>query len=241
MLLKENISTVTHGSEEWKQLRIAKMTASKAYNLTKPKGLTISYIRAKVGESITRVPSEKEIDNDGTRHGILYEAEGIREFAARMGIKLLVTQRAIMAHGSMFSATPDAIWVKSESADGLSYEVSCAEIKCFPTFEHHVEMLECFTPQDVKAADPDVYWQVLFQMVECDCLVGYAVFFHPDFPPDEGRLRIIEFRKMQKDEVNNSYPIVEDLKFLKQRKEMAVAEFNRIKTRIVNPSATAIH
>lgn len=229
MLLKTNISTLTHGSEEWKQLRIAKMTASKAYNLTKPKGITISYIREKVGESITRVPAEKEIETNDTRHGILYEPEAIKEFAAKMGITLLVTQRMIMAPGSMFSATPDAIWVKSESQDGLSYEVSCAEIKCYPTFSHHVEMLECFTPQDVKTADPDVYWQVLFQMVECDCLVGYAVFFHPDFPPDEGRLRIIEFRKMQKSEVNNHYPIVEDLKFLKQRKDMAVAEFNRIK------------
>lgn len=235
MLHKDRISQAIHGSEEWKQLRIGRFTASKAARICQPRGISMSYVREKVGESITRLSAEKEIDTDDTRWGIVYEPEAIRKFAERMGIKMLVTQRAVHESGSMFVSTPDAIWVKNETADKLAYEVSCAEIKCFPTFTHHVEMLECHSSADLRAADPDVYWQVLSHMDKdaCDCLTGYAVFYHPDFPLDKGGLHYIEFKKMLKD-INGTYPIVEDLKFLRQRKEQAMYEFNRIKSLILD-------
>lgn len=231
MLLKSKISNLEFGSEHWKQARISKMTASKASSLCKPRGISMSYIREKVGEAITRVPAEKEIDNDTTRHGILYEPEAIKKFGEKMGIEFLVTQKMICNPESMFSATPDCIWVKRENSDGLSYEVSCGEVKCFPTYSHYVEMAECETPEDVLKADDDVFWQIVAQMVECDCLVGYAIFYHPDFPEDKGGLRIIEFRKMA---------LIDRFKFYMQRRNEAVGEFIRIYRKLTSQSPTVI-
>lgn len=211
------------GSEEWRQARIAKFTASKASSLCKPKGLSISYIREKVGESITRVPADKEVDTDATRWGILYENEAIKKFGELKGVKFLVTQTMICDPDSMFSATPDFIWVQRENSDGLSYEVACGEVKCFPSYSHYVEMAECETPEDVLKADDEVFWQVVGQMSEVDCLVGYAVFYHPDFT--QGGMRVIEFRKAL---------LREKFKFYNERKELAESEFSRVRNKLLN-------
>jgi hypothetical protein len=84
-------------------------------------------------------------------------------------------------------------------------------------------MAECETPEDVLKTDDDVFWQVVGQMSECDCLIGYAVFYHPDF--SKGGLRIIEFRKAL---------LLDKFKFYNQRKLEAQAAFDRIYNKLLN-------
>lgn len=222
MLLKEHITQFLHGSDEWKAQRIAKFTASKAYELCKPKGISIGYIRDKVGEYFTGISSEREIDTSATMHGTAYEPDAIRRFGALKNIDFLITQKMIWEPGSMFSATPDAIWVQSPELSGKGYYVRCAEIKCFPTYRNYIQMATCKTAKDVEKENEEVFYQVIFQMIECDCLVGYAVFYHPDFPPSSA-LRVIEFNQ-------HLDPFVrEKVKLLRDRKIEALKMFNAIK------------
>lgn len=227
MLLKEHISQYQHGTDEWKAQRIAKITASKANLICKPKGISISYIRDKVGEFFTGISSEKEIDNDATKHGNAYEPDALRKFADVKNITYLVTQKLITEPGSNFSCTPDGIWIQSPEPTGKGYNVRTVEIKCFPTFSHHIQMAQCKLPEQVEKEDDQVFYQVIFQMVECDCLIGYAVFYHPDFPPSSA-LRIIEFNQLTDTFVRGK------VKLLKERKVEALKMFNAIKEDMLN-------
>lgn len=221
MLPKENITQFLHGSDEWKAQRISKFTASKAFELCKPKGINISYIRNKVGEAFTGISSEKEIDTAATQWGNAYEPDAIRKFGALKNIDFLITQKMIMAPDSMFSATPDAIWIQSPEPSGKGYNVRCAEIKCYPTYSHYIQMATCKTAKEVEKEDEQVFYQVLFQMLECKCLIGYAVFYHPDFPAASA-LRIIQF-----DRYNDIF-VREKIKLLEQRKAEALVLFGQI-------------
>jgi len=225
MLLKSKITQIEMLSDEWRLQRLFKFTSSKWYLLMGERGLGeqgLTYIRSKVGEFLSGVSSEVEFENDSTRHGNLYEVEGIKEFAKLMKIEFLVLQKLIHEQGSMTSSTPDALWVRKESTDKLSYDVSTIEIKAFQNTAH-VKMAECETPSDIKKAYAPVFWQIIHQMEECDCLTGYAVFYNPNFKV--GGLRVIEFRKAA---------LLDEFRLLKERKKLALETFEKIKNKLLN-------
>lgn len=230
-------------SEHWRQARLSKFTSSNIYKLCNEKGfgeLGMGYIRSRVFESLSGIPSEEEITTKSTVHGLVEEGAFIKSCIIKFGInpKQVVVQKLIYGETEMFASTPDALYCMNVTADDLAYNVEVWEGKAYQPLRH-MEMLEVHTTQELRLANRPMYFQILDQMLNVDCLTGKAIFFHPALPLEKGGLHIIPFRKMEKDEANNRYPIVEDLKFLKQRKEMAVAEFHRIKTRIINPSVTS--
>lgn len=226
MLLKSNITSIESLSDEWFNMRLAKFTSSRKYLLMGEKGISqqgISYIRSRVGEQLTGITSDKDIDNDSTRWGSLYEPDATRKFGEIMKLNFLVTQKLIHKPGTRFSSTPDALWVKSESIDKLSYQVSTLEVKCFPTYDSYIEVACCSNPAELKKVRPDIYWQVLDQMDKCDCLKGYAGFFHPLFKI--GNYRLIEFNKIE---------LAKDFKLLHDRDDLAVKIFDEIRTKLLN-------
>lgn len=241
MLLKSRISNIDMSAgygvnEYWRTVRLAKFTSSNIWKLCSEKGFGetgMSYIRSRVFESLSGIPSETEVNTESTIHGLVEEGSAIYAAINKYGInpKQVVVQKFIYGETDMYGCTPDALYCMNASADDLAWNVEVWEAKCYQAVKH-MEMLEIDSPQELRAVNRPVYFQTLDQMLNVDCLTGKAIFFNPALPEDKGRLHIIPFRKMQKDEVNNRYPIVEDLKFLKQRKEMAVAEFNRIKNKI---------
>ncbi len=232
-------------NEHWRQARLSMFTSSNIWKLCSEKGFGdtgMGYIRSRVFESLSDIPSEQEINTESTIHGLVEEGPGLQAYIKKMGInpKLVVVQKFVYGENPMYGSTPDALFCLSASEDNLSWNVESWEMKCYQCLKH-MENIEAETPQELRAINRPLYFQVLDHMLNVDCLTAKAILFNPALPEDKGGLHVIPFRKMQKDEVNNRYPIVEDLKFLKQRKEMAVAEFNRIKTRIVNPSVPSIH
>lgn len=238
MLSKSNIAKTKIETEAWRQARLGKFTSSEIHFLTGDKFLTegcISYINRKVGEFITDKPATYEINNESMIHGLIHEVKAVQLFCKQMGISFIVCQQLVTIEGTRYGSTPDGIIVHAESTDKLSYNVSTVEVKCPPTYTAYVELALCETPQDVKRANKQYYWQVLDQMLNCDCMKGYFVVYHPDFK--HGNMRIIEFRKMQPTGIEYGkevkFPIVSDINFLQERKKMADARFEEVHQKLV--------
>jgi hypothetical protein len=238
MLLKSKISKIQMLSEEWFEGRLGKFTSSEIHFLMGDKFLTTgcqSYIHRKAGEVLTGKSIKGEIDTDATRWGAAEESNAVKKFAKWAGLDFIICQQLISDDVTPFGSTPDGIIVKGESSDGLKYDVNTVEVKCPPTYTSYVGLALCETPQDLKSGCKIYYWQVLDQMLSCDCLVGYFVAYHPDFK--QGNMRIIEFRKMQevgieyKKEVQ--FPIAKDMKLLAERKQMALEERDRIIQKLI--------
>jgi len=217
MLLKSSISQIVIHSDDWFAGRLAKFTSSEWHFLMGAKGLGdtgLKYIYRKVGEELTGMPCRKEISTEATEHGHLYEPENLLKFGQKMSIDFLVTQKLIVPINSRFGSTPDAIIVLNESVDKLSYNVSTVEAKCPSSYDAYITLWKCKTPDDVKRVDPKYYWQVLHQMMVCDCLKGYLSIYHPFFKA--GQLNIIEFKKID---------LIQDFKLMSERGKLAVEIF----------------
>ena len=223
MLKISNISQIQIHTDEWRQARLAKFTSSMMFTLMGDKMLTgdgVAYLYERVGEEMTGIPASYYVDTPDTRWGLLHENDAIRKFGHHMGVEFLVTQKLITEPGSRFGSTPDALWVKQKYTD--RYEVENAEIKCYPSYTHFIKCVLCETPAELKAVDKKLYWQVLDQMDNCDCMVGYAVLYHPDFKA--GGFKIIKFRKLE---------LMEDFKLLAERKRLAEQKFNELRDRLL--------
>lgn len=223
MLKVENISQIEIHSPEWKQARLAKLTSSMMYTLMGDKMLTekgSAYIYEKVGEEMTGIPANYEVDTTETRHGLIHEPTAILKLGQYLNATFLVTQKFISAPGKRFSSTPDALWVKNKFADG--YEVETGEVKCYPSYSHYIQCVLCDTPEQLKAVDKKLYWQVMDQMDNCDALVGYAALYHPDFRV--GGFKVIKFRMME---------MKDEFKFLRERKSLALKKFDEIRDRLL--------
>jgi len=239
MLPKSKISKIQMLSDEWFEGRLGKFTSSEIHFLMGDKFLTTgcqSYIHRKAGEILTGKSIKGEIDTDATRWGAAEEANAVKKFSKWAGLDFIICQQLISENGSPFGSTPDGVIVKSESSDGTKYDVMTVEVKCPPTYTNYVGLALCETPQDLKFENKIYYYQVLDQMLSCDCLVGYFVAYHPDFK--QGNMRIIEFRKMQETGIEYKkevkFPLVRDMKLLEERKKMAVEERDRIIQKLID-------
>ncbi len=217
MLLKSSITNILIHSEDWFSGRLAKFTSSEWHFLMGAKGLGetgLKYIYRKIGEELTGIPCRKEISTEATEHGHQYEPENLLKFGQKMGIDFLVTQKLIVPVNGRIGSTPDAIWVLNESEDKLSYNVCTVEAKCPPSYDNYIGLWKCKTPADVKKFEPKYYWQVLHQMMVCDCLRGYLSIYHPHFKV--GQLNVIEFRKID---------LVPEFKLMAERSKEALEIF----------------
>lgn len=217
MLKTSHISNIQIYTEEWDKIRLGRFTSSRIFTLMGDKGLTdgaMTYIYHKVGETITgKSTAEDEIiEDENTSWGRDYEPAAIRKFGLSKGIEYLVTEKVIFDPDTIFSSTPDAIWIHGQSVlKANEYNVSTLEVKCPRKYHKFIPLYNCKTPSDLKYFNRTYYWQVIDQMYNCDSSVGYFCCFHPLFP--EGKnMNIIEFRKIE---------LWDDFKKLKDRKEQA--------------------
>jgi len=215
-------------SDEWQQARCGRFTSSNIWKLCGEKGFGetgMSYIRTRVFEAISKVSSEQDIFSSAIAHGLVEEGAALQAFGRDMNLKSIVVQKLIYGKQERTSTTPDALVIRKESTDSLSWDASIVECKALQPASH-IEMVQCETPADVKKAKREHYFQVLDQLEVCDCLDGYLVYYHPSMPLDRGGYRKIHFRKVE---------VREDLKLLNERKLMALKEFDRIYKKLTNP------
>jgi len=230
MLLKSNVTAFSLPSDEWNTERLAKFTSSEIHSLMGEKGIGVggySYIYRKVGEELSGRPAKDDVLTAATAHGNEYELEGLKLFCERKEVPLFdgkypIIQR-LVTNGERFGSTPDGIWVLNESEDGLSYNVRTIEMKCPYSFDGYIKLWKCKTPVEVKKVEPKYYWQILDQMVVCDCLQGFLGVYQPFFKV--GQLNIVEFRKID---------LVPDFKLLIERKNQAVEIFNQVRSELMN-------
>lgn len=233
MLQKNRISGIRVQTDEWKQARAGKFTSSRIVSLMQKKEFAdgfMSYIYQKVGEELTGVPVDEEdslSEINAIRWGLQYEPEALQKFGNKMGLQYLVVQQLITVPGTRFGCTPDGLIIHNESVDQTAYNASTVEVKCFPTYVRYIELVMCKTPAEVKEMNSTVYWQVLDQMDNCDCLKGYLVVYHPNFKA--GNLGIVEFRKID---------LLEEFRFLKDRKAKAILKFDEIRDKMIQLGTT---
>jgi len=224
MLKKESITSIEIHSDAWYAGRLGKFSSSMIHTLMGKTPFTdgaMTYIYERVGEELTGEPAKKEVNTEATMWGLLHENQAIKKFGVSKGLDFLIVQKLIVVPGTRFSCTPDALVVRNDYGD--AYDVSTVEVKCFPSYSHYIECALCDTPQDLKKVDNKVYWQILDQMDNCECLTGYGVFYHPQMKA--GGFKVIEFQKIK---------LLEDLKLLKERKNLAVSKFQEIRDKMFN-------
>ena len=230
MLLKSKISKHQLSldpalNEAYYAARLGKFTASKiscCIGATKVPDGGITYIRTRIGEELTGVSSEKEISTEEMQWGLTYERDALQRFGELKKLDYLLVQRLVFEEGSKFGCTPDGLWVKLESEDKLSYEVSTVEVKCFQV-GNHIKCAVCSTPEEIKEKDSSTYWQVIMQMYECGALAGYLCYFHPLMK--FGGFRVIEFRKIN---------LMADFKLFNDRRTQILKIYEQEKELLLN-------
>lgn len=212
-------------SDDWFAGRLSKLTASEWHCFMGDKLKTVgaqSYICRKVGETLSGIPSRKEISTPDTEHGHEYEAENLRKFMAVLNVDFIVTQKLITEKESPFGCTPDGLILISEKSDGTAWQVQTVEAKC-PGYEKYIKLAMCKNPEEIKKVYPVGYWQCLFQMSLCDSLIGWLSCYQPFFKT--GGHKIFQFNKMD---------LSADFKLLEQRKNLAVEYFNEVHDYFLN-------
>jgi hypothetical protein len=213
----------TNVNEHWRQQRLSCFTSSQIHYLCAPKGFGKegkSYIRSRVFEAIAGIPADPEVNTMSTIHGLVEEGFGIKAYIRQRGIepRKVVVQKLVFGEIPKFACTPDGIYCRNESIDGLSWDVEVWETKCYQP-KRHMEMLEASTAAELKLINVEVFFQILDQMLNVDCLDGKAIFFHPALPIDQGGLHAIDFRKRD---------LLPEIKFLRERKKEALEMFERL-------------
>ena len=232
MLKKVQISPFEAYSDPWYEARLGKFTSSRIYTLmgeTPNTAGALSYIRQKVGEELTGEAADKEIDTDATRWGHFYETEAIRKFAQAMELDFVVVQHLIMDLKRRCASTPDFLIPLRESPDHTEYEVEPGEVKCPPTYDAYISLFECDTPQQLKKVKKEYYWQTLDQMEECGATRGHFVIYHPKFKVGNRKNIVFDAMQQIKTEKRPYWPLKDDLNLLRERKDWAEREFNRIR------------
>lgn len=229
MLKKDRISKIEMLSDEWRVARLGNFTSSEIHKLMGDKEFStgaMSYIYTKVGEELAGVSAIQDInfdmETDSMRWGKLHEETAVRIFGKQKGLDYLIVQQLIVVPDTRFGSTPDALIVHNESIDGTAFNVSTVEVKCFPTFTSYIPLLLCNTPQEIKAQNNHLYWQVLDQMDNCDCLIGYSACYHPSFKA--GNFKSVEFKKVD---------LYKDINLLKERKRLAVEKFDEVRSKLI--------
>lgn len=243
MLLKQKIRPdCKMHTDDWMRNRLSKFTASRIHELMGKKGLGeigMNYIRTRVSEHLTQKSSEKYITTESAERGLALEPDAIREFIKRHEIDPRFAYTQVMLQDmeevdgiltdNRFSATPDIIWILNENQAGMAWNVIVGEVKCYEQL-HFMQVVKIENPLQLKEEDPQLYWQLLFQMEVAETLEGYAVFFNPDFMV--GAYKEVHVRVIWKhtdDKGKESYPVKDDLNLLKLRKKEAMKEFNELR------------
>lgn len=230
MLLKTKISKHQLSldpalNEAYYQAKLGKFTASRISCCMMVKGIGeggLTYIRSRIGEELTGVSSDKDVSTESMEWGLKYERDALTMFGELKKLEYLLVQRLVFEEGSKFGCTPDGLWIKMESTDTLSYEVSTVEVKCYQA-SNHIKCALCSTPEEIKEKDASAYWQTIMQMQECGALVGYLCYFHPLMKA--GGFRVIEFRKIN---------LIKDFEFLNIRKKDILKTYEKEKEILLN-------
>lgn len=232
MLPIERIShTITH-SEDWLKQRLGKITASKfgvIIGEKSDKGIftsgAITHLENLAGEIDTGQPSQDEFFTKDTDWGNAHEPEAIQYFAKQLNLNVVKNSRGDSQHlivlNEKAGATPDALLTKHNEENifdetGTKMKVFTLETKCPPKHHRYIKLFKCKTPQDLKKTESIYYWQVIFQMLCCDTIVGYFGAYNPNFSI-KGRL--IEFKKID---------LIDDFKKAKLTLDFACKEIDNI-------------
>lgn len=142
-------------SPEWYQVRRARFTASRLYDLiSKPKvkDEPRPYVIEKAAEALTGESQESDYISEEMAHGVEYENTAIKWFSKLYKIKVDDVSE-FMTHDTLnFGATPDRR-AYDENGEKIILEVKC------PKTTTHIKNCLIKDVETFKAKRPKYYWQ----------------------------------------------------------------------------------
>lgn len=193
MIKLENISHTAVHTDEWHRERLGRITASPFYRLISDKkdwtDGALTYIYEKAGEVITGERADEEFFNNDVDWGNANEADAIKWSAKNIGLSILRDtvsggSHRFIRNGEYSGCTPDALLVKDMSnlfsVDGEKLKAVTLETKCPRKHARFIALAKCNSPQKLKMVSKQYYWQVIKQMLDCNCN-GYFSVYSPKF------------------------------------------------------------
>ncbi len=203
---KEELEFVQQRTDEWKNERLGKFTASEFSSLVadekwpmtpseldarppKSKITTIAdptllsdgaktYILEVAGEILTGVSADSDINTKEMEHGTLHEPDAIKLYARTMGVE-------VQSNGSL-PYSPLKRYV-SGSPDGLIDKDGGLEVKC--PYKNHIHLKNLLMKdwKDLKDNHKDYFWQVIGGLLITGRKYWDFVSYNPSF---KGALQI---------------------------------------------------
>lgn len=215
MLDIKRISHCVPYSDEWWADRVGKMTSSQIFKICGERGIGkggMTFIRNKVHEKLTGKLIDKQFDTEATAFGVQNEPLSIKNYAIKYNAPIILVSKHII-YNELFTSTPDFLVINKDFGD--NYDCETGETKSYPT--RHLEMCECDTPEKIKDANVELFWQVISQMMFANVIVGNATFYNPEFAKTKALQHRVVFRKLE---------LVKHFRLLSERMKEATEIYN---------------
>ncbi len=165
MNLTIDVSAYEQRSQEWKEARIGKLTASQAKRIMGSDAVKKTLALELAAEMMTGRVYESS-GGAASRRGIAMEAEALEAFAFGI-VDKISSLPGLQVHAGLPRAAC--------SPDGFIGELAMVQIKCPADQKHHI--------RNAINPDPDYVMQCQYELWVCARERNHLVSYHPDFPP----------------------------------------------------------
>jgi YqaJ-like viral recombinase domain len=204
--------------DEWKLAHVGLFSSSLISKICGKEGIGkggLSYIWNKAGENKTGMAAkDDDILTEAIAWGNMNEPYAVKKLRQLFPGTTIREQVFIVDPETKSCSTIDAATITAENATEIFLEPT--EIKCPQSYDKYIQMFKFKTPADVKKDRPDIFWQLLDQMLMARSRTGRFLAYQPLFGNADHN--IIYFN-IDKD------GLMGDFKFLSDRKKLALKLF----------------
>lgn len=172
-------------TEEWKEQRRGKFTASEIHKLMRAKGLGKTgetYILEKVAEELGA--TMPEITTYAMQRGTDLEPYAKLAYSNSEGVAVSEQPFIVAPWCDEAGASPDGLVVEFDTENRMLPNRKGLEIKCPMNPVHHVQNMMIKTVDQFKAERPEYYWQVQMCMAVTGLKEWDFVSYFPEIEPE---------------------------------------------------------
>jgi len=209
-------------TDEWKQQRRGKFTASEIHKLMGIKGLGKTgetYIIEKVAEELGA--TMPEVSTYAMQWGTETESYAKRFYSKAFKCSVSEQPFIIAQWCDVAGCSPDGLVTEWDENNNPLQTRKGLEVKCPYNPAHHIQNLMIKSPDEFKELRPEYYWQVQMSMAVCNLNLWDFVSYYPGID-DDYQMTAVEIPANEK-----------DIELLKVRISMAVEMKEKILKSVV--------